>query len=410
MAGVAIACVLIAVATVGLATARAGDAEVAVPYPLAAQESAPTHGTDLTDDAAPRADLADAASPGANLAETAVPRADLADDASPGTDLADDASHDPVGQGTEPAPPSAHTVDHDQPTAALQRSRLVVHHVGDVNLDPDYLPTLHGLGYDAVWDGVRDTFAAADLVIANLECAPTRGGVPQPKQFLFRCELDALPAMRQSGVDVVSLANNHSGDYGIPAMVEGVDNVEAAGLVAVGVGTDEAEAYAPRIVEVDGWRIAILGFGGVVPEPSWTSRGDLPGQATGYDPVRMAEAVAVAREDADLVIATVHWGAEGALEPRPEDVTKAEAMIAAGADVVFGHHAHRLQPLEEVDGTPVFWNLGNFVWPRLSQAGARTAVAEWIIDPDGTVTSCLLPAEIDDRGVPAPTGAPRECL
>ena len=57
----------------------------------------------------------------------------------------------------------------------------------------------------------------------------------------------------------------------------------------------------------------------------------------------------------------------------------------------------------------VFWNLGNFVWPRLSQASATTAVAEWIVEPDGTVTSCLLPAEIDDLGVPAPTGEPRRC-
>jgi hypothetical protein len=370
MAGVAATCVLVAVGAVGVATSLAGDIEVAVPGPIPEEDPGP------------------------------APEADVADDADP----------DPVEESSDPAPPDAGVAGDDQRAVEPQRSRLVVHHVGDVNLDPDYLPTLRTLGYDAVWDGIRDTFAQADLVIANLECAPTRGGVPQPKQFVFRCELDALPTMRDAGVDVVSLANNHSGDYGVPAMVEGAGNVEAAGIVAVGVGADEDEAYAPRLVEIAGWRIAILGFGGVVPEPSWTARGDLPGQATGYDAARMAAAVAVAREDADLVIATVHWGAEGALEPRPEDVAKAEAMIAAGADVVFGHHAHRLQPLEEVDGAPVFWNLGNFVWPRLSQAGATTAVAEWIIDPDGTMTACLLPAEIDDRGVPAPTGAPRECL
>lgn len=370
VAGVVAACVVAAVGAVGIAASLAGDVEVAASDPLPEEEPGPAPDVDVADDAAPA----------------------------------------PVDQAPEPVPPDAGAVGDDDPPAEPERSRLVVHHVGDVNLDPDYLPTLRTLGYDAVWDGIRDTFAEADLVMANLECAPTRGGEPQPKQFVFRCELDALPAMRDAGVDVVSLANNHSGDLGIPAMVEGVGNVEAAGIVAVGVGANEAEAYAPRIVEVAGWRIAILGFGGVVPEPSWTARGDLPGQATGYDATRMAEAVAAAREDADLVIATVHWGTEGALEPRPEDVTKAEAMIAAGADVVFGHHAHRLQPLEEVDGAPVFWNLGNFVWPRLSQAGATTAVAEWIIDPDGTVTACLLPAEIDDRGVPAPTGAPRECL
>lgn len=386
MAGIAAACVLLAVGILAVAGSLARDVEVAEPAPM--PEAEPTAATEV--DTGPDSDQVE----------------DVAD-----PDPADDASApDPVEDAAEPVPASSLPDVDDGDAAPAPRGRLVVHHVGDVSLDPDYHPTLRPLGYDAVWDGVRDTFAQADLVLANLECAPTRDGVPQPKQFVFRCELDALPAMREAGVDVVSLANNHSGDYGVPAMVESVGNVEAAGIVAVGVGADEAEAYTPRIVEVAGWRVAILGFGGVVPEPSWTARGDLPGQATGYDAVRMAEAVAVARDDADLVIATVHWGAEGALEPRAEDVVKAEAMIAAGADVVFGHHAHRLQPLEEVDGAPVFWNLGNFVWPRLSQAGATTAVAEWIIDPDGTVTACLLPTEIDDRGIPAPTGAPRECL
>jgi poly-gamma-glutamate capsule biosynthesis protein CapA/YwtB (metallophosphatase superfamily) len=160
---------------------------------------------------------------------------------------------------------------------------------------------------------------------------------------------------------------------------------------------------------VAGWRVAILGFGGVVPTPDWTARGDRPGQATGYDAQRMAEAVAVARNMADVVVATVHWGEEGSFEPRDRDRIKAEAMIAAGADVVFGHHAHRLQPLEVVDGRAVFWNLGNFVWQRNSDAGARTAVGQWVIEPDGRVEACLLPFEIDVLGVPRPADRPADC-
>ncbi len=316
------------------------------------------------------------------------------------------AQDEPPAEPTSPEePPEPDPTDEPEPT----RQRLVIHHVGDVNLDPSYVPVLRDAGPDAAWDGVRDTFARADLVMVNLECAATDGGTPQPKQFLFRCDLDALPAMRDAGVDVVTLANNHSGDFGIPGMVESRHNVEAAGMVAVGVGEDEADAYAPRIVEIGGWRVAIIGFGGVVPVPEWTARGDRPGQPTGYDPQRMAEAIEVAADDADLVIATVHWGTEGADEPRAEDRVKADAMIDAGASVIFGHHAHRLQPVEVVDGVPVFWNLGNFVWPRHSTAGATTAIAEYTIDPDGTVTACLLPVEIDATGTPQITGEARRC-
>lgn len=291
-----------------------------------------------------------------------------------------------------------------------ERGRLVVHHVGDVLLDPGQVAALAASGPASVWDGVRDTFAAADLVLANLECTASDRGEPQAKEFVFRCDLDALPAMRDAGVDVVNVANNHSGDFGgVQGMLDSVANVEGAGMIAVGVGVDEADAHRPRIVEVAGWRVAVLGFGGVVPEVSWFAGADRPGQATGYDAARMAAAVAAAADDADLVVVTVHWGTERALEPRSEDVVKAQAMIDAGVDVVFGHHVHRLQPLERVDDVPVFWNLGNLVWPRLSPESATSAVAVWTVEPDGTSTACLVPFEIDAMGVPHPTGADPDC-
>jgi hypothetical protein len=318
--------------------------------------------------------------------------------------------------GPEEAPSSspddteADASDGDEGAASGDGTRgpLTIQHVGDVLLDPDAHPTLGTLGA-GVWDGVRDTFAAGDVVVVNLECAATTRDDPQPKSFVFRCDLDELPRMRDAGVTAATVANNHSGDHGIPGIVDSLRNVEAAGMVGLGAGQDEAEAFAPRIVEVQGWRVALLGFGGVVPVPEWTSWGDRPGQASGYDAAAMARAVAAADEVADLVVVSVHWGEEGSFEPREEDRERAEAVIAAGADVVFGHHAHRLQPLERVDGVPVFWNLGNFVWPRTSDDAATTAVGELVVSPEGEVTACLVPFEIDHDGRPLPTGDSRVC-
>ena len=90
---------------------------------------------------------------------------------------------------------------------------------------------------------------------------------------------------------------------------------------------------------------------------------------------------------------------------------RAEAMIAAGADAIFGHHPHRLQPFEMVEDRPVFWSLGNFVWPEMSPASATTGVARVVISPDGEVTGCLIPALIESSGHPVlvddpPCGAP----
>jgi poly-gamma-glutamate synthesis protein (capsule biosynthesis protein) len=114
----------------------------------------------------------------------------------------------------------------------------------------------------------------------------------------------------------------------------------------------------------------------------------------------MVAAVEAADEIADLVFVTIHWGVELDLEPRPEDIARAEAMIDAGADGIFGHHPHRLQHLEFYEGKPIAWSLGNFVWPRLSDAGATTAVAQFIVEPNGFISACLIPTFIESSGHP----------
>ena len=87
--------------------------------------------------------------------------------------------------------------------------------------------------------------------------------------------------------------------------------------------------------------------------------------------------------------------------------TMAAAVAAAGADAIFGHHAHRLQPLELVDGVPVAWGLGNFVWPRLSDLGARSAIARLTVEPDGTTEACLVPVIIEGHGHPVIQDTPQ---
>jgi poly-gamma-glutamate synthesis protein (capsule biosynthesis protein) len=130
--------------------------------------------------------------------------------------------------------------------------------------------------------------------------------------------------------------------------------------------------------------------------------------ASGDDVATMTAAVKAASAVADLVFVTIHWGVERDTTPRPDDVARAHAMIDAGADGIFGHHAHRLQPIDSYRGRPIAWGLGNFVWPMLSDAGSRSAVAEFVVNPEGTVAGCLLPARITAPGRPELTGG-RSC-
>lgn len=315
----------------------------------------------------------------------------------------------PTAEAVDPRTetPAAATAQAPTP-ASRDRSRLVVHGTGDVNLDPAYVPALRTNGWAHAWSGLDGLFTGDDLTVINLECPVSRRGTPVPKEFVFRCDPDALPAARQGGVDVANLANNHSGDHGPTALLDSIGHVRGAGIEPVGIGPDADAANAPVIVERGGWRIAVLGFGGVVPSGDWLAGPSRPGMASGDDLDAMTTAVRAAAERADLVFVSIHWGVELDTQPRAEDVARAEAMIDAGADGIFGHHSHRLQPLGEHAGRPIAWGLGNFVWPTLSEAGSRTAVARFVVEPDGTVSGCLLPARIVSPGHPELTG-PRTC-
>jgi poly-gamma-glutamate synthesis protein (capsule biosynthesis protein) len=282
----------------------------------------------------------------------------------------------------------------------------VIHGTGDVNLDPAYIPALAAEGWDHAWSGLDGLFLEDDLTVVNLECAPSDLGSPEPKEFVFRCPPQALPSLAINGIEVANLGNNHSGDYGKEALVDGRANLLASGVAPVGAGSDFDEAGAPALFEVDGWTIAIVGFGGVFPNDAWVASEETAGMRNGDDTDSMVDAVAAASALADLVIVTVHWGVELDTAPRPDDVDRAESMIAAGADIIFGHHPHRLQPLEVVDGRPVFWSLGNFVWPNFSIASSTTAVARAVVSPDGTIEGCLIPAMIESHGHPVLTGEP----
>jgi len=298
---------------------------------------------------------------------------------------------DPASTTTTTMPDSP-LVEVDPPSG---RQRLVIHGVGDVNLWDRYA----GRDPDATWAPLQEMFLSDDLTVVNLECTPSALGTPLDKTYTFRCPFETLLPMAAAGVEVANLANNHSQDFGPEAMLDGRHNVLAAGMQPVGVGRDLDQATEPALFEVGGWTIAVVGFGGVVPSSLWLATADNPGMASGDDPDLMAAAIRRADEVADLVVVTIHWGWELETEPRQADIDLARVMVEAGADMIFGHHQHRLNPLTYIDGVPVAWGLGNFIWQAGAGEANRTAVAEVIVEPDGTIRGCLIPAQIVATGV-----------
>ena len=311
----------------------------------------------------------------------------------------------PTAEGAVTAPPTGSAPPSAASPTEERRGPLVVHGTGDVNLDPDYIPAFRAQGYGHAWSGLDGLFRRDDLTVINLECPVSGIGSRLPKQFTFRGDPAALPAAKEAGVDVANLGNNHAYDYGAEALLDTREHLARNGIAPVGAGIDEDEAIEAAVFERNGWSVAVVGIGNVVdPEPLSVAGPSKPGVACNDDLGCMRRAVEQADEVADLVFVSIHWGVELYPEPNAFQVQIAETLVEAGADAIFGHHAHRLGSMGSVDGRPVFWSLGNFVWPNFSVAGSTTAVAEVTVGPRGNVRGRLIPAFIESPGHPVLRG------
>jgi poly-gamma-glutamate capsule biosynthesis protein CapA/YwtB (metallophosphatase superfamily) len=288
------------------------------------------------------------------------------------------------------------------------RGTLVIHGAGDVSLDPLQIPAFRTHAYGWAWSGMGGLFRRDDLTMVNLECPATDVEDPALKAFPFRCDPSALPAAERAGIDVVSQANNHAYDDGPAGLMDSLDAIRDADLVPVGAGSDRSEALRAADLRIDGWRVAVLGIDEVLDPIDEVAGPDKPGTAAGHDFALTLQAVRDAAASSDLVVVMVHWGIELDARPRGYQVEQAHRMIDAGADVIFGSHPHRLQPVEIYRDRLIFYSLGNLVWPRLSRTSSTTAIAEVVVTPDGAVRGRLIPVEIVSDGHPVLSHAGRE--
>ncbi len=212
--------------------------------------------------------------------------------------------------------------------------------------------------------------AQADITMVNLETSITTRGSPEPKAFTFRAPASAFTALAAAGVDVVTMANNHGRDFGAEGLGDTLAAIKASGFPTVGIGENAAAAYAPYRVTVRGQRIAIFGASRVIDSAllgSWTATDTQPGIASAYEGTardRLLAAVREARASSDTVVVFLHWGTELLTCPTGVQKTLARELHDAGADLIVGSHAHRVQGDGYLDGAFVAYGLGNFVWPR----------------------------------------------
>ena len=278
--------------------------------------------------------------------------------------------------------------------------------VGDVMLAQSIGRRIVRRGPLAPWAGVKPYFDEADLVVANLECTISTRGKPWPKTFTFRAPPAAADSLAAAGVDVVSLANNHTIDYGYNAFADTLRYLDESGIGRAGGGRNLEEARAPLIVERDGVTVAFLGY--VLPfagRPAfntrqWAATATTPGLAIG-SPESVARDVQLARELADVVVVMVHGGTEYSFRPNRKQRAFDKAAIDAGAALVIGHHPHVLQGYVYEDKTVIAYSLGNFVFDYFVGAPNDTAILDVTLSANGVESVRWIPAVVE-RGFPRP--------
>ncbi|WP_199622224.1 CapA family protein [Paenibacillus alkalitolerans] len=254
----------------------------------------------------------------------------------------------------------------DSGKATGQDGQVRLAFVGDVLLGEYVGKLMSRHGYDYPYQHVRALLQDADVTAANLETAVTAAQEkPGLKTYEFSSAPESLPAFADAGFDLVSLANNHSMDFGPQGLRDTMSNLTANELKYVGAGENVDEANAPVFIEKNGLTVAYLGFSRVIPTEKWKARKDRIGLAETYDYTRPVDEIKKARERADVVVVMVHWGEERKLEAHPKKQTElGRRFVDAGADLVIGSHPHVLQGIEHYKNKWIVYSLGNFIFTK----------------------------------------------
>jgi poly-gamma-glutamate capsule biosynthesis protein CapA/YwtB (metallophosphatase superfamily) len=239
---------------------------------------------------------------------------------------------------------------------------------------------------------LKPIFQGANLSIANLEIPLTTSRTPTTRkspeeikrrhQFILKADPGHAAHLAGVGLDMVSLGNNHTMDYGPGGLKEMTELLRRKRIAYAGAGATRSAALEPAVVTTSrGKRVALISALAFVTDGAmykcWPATATEPGIATlSYGGVigdkareHMRGLIATARAQADLVIVGVHWGTERQTVPNPYQVQLGRALVDEGADIVWGHHAHVLQGAEIYRGKPILYSMGNLISPLPGETG-----------------------------------------
>jgi len=276
---------------------------------------------------------------------------------------------------------------------------LRIEFVGDIMLDwgPGHLISNGDDPFAHVSGLLRD----ADITVGNLECAIAEEGHAVDKPYAFLGRASALP-MLKNYFSAVSIANNHSGDWGQAGFSSQLELMHKAQLPWFGGGSNREQAHRPLIIIRQGRRVALLGYNEFPPR-EFEATTTTPGTAWLVEADVIADIRRARREEhADIVIPFLHWGKEFEAQPTPAQRQLAQHFIDAGASAIIGAHPHVTQTIEWYKGRPIVYSLGNFMFDYAP--GDPPKWYGWVVRLSFTESTKagleVFPVVLDPAGVP----------
>ena len=247
---------------------------------------------------------------------------------------------------------------------------------------------------------IASFFKSSDFGFVNLESPLTYGGDPQGwKDVVIKGNPALAPAMAKSGINVVTMANNHAGDMGDSGLLDSFKYCKKADITVVGAGKDLKAAQAGAVLKTGGAKTAFLGFSDVLPV-GYPATSSSPGTSPGRANINAVKAnIRAAAKKADYVFVGWHWNFEYKRAPSYLESSEGKAAIDAGADIVFAHHPHLLDGVQAYHGGLICYSLGNLVFSGFAGETAQTVLVKAKVTPHA-IDAKLIPVQISGSGVP----------
>lgn len=260
--------------------------------------------------------------------------------------------------------------------------------VGDIMLDRQIKKAIieNGDGdYSFPFEFIEDRLKEYDILFGNLEGSISDKGKNLRSIYSFRMNPETADALLKAGFDILSVANNHAGDWGKEAMTDTYTWLGKTGIKYSGGGFNEVQAYASKIVERDGLRIAYLSFS-EFGKGYLEAVGDSPGIAIISDE-KLKETIENAKKESDIIVVSFHYGDEYKVEPNDYQKTMSKVAIDYGADLIIGHHPHTVQPVVKYKDGYIAYSLGNFIFDQnLEEDGSDVGLILEAVITEGKIS------------------------